>query len=193
MNFTAKCELLKKMEYELRCWGCDAAPGFDEESRNRYLCKGKYHVYCENCKQGGVTITRNGKTKLCCYDIGCVSEFYETPSSIIKTLLEDMPCFCSNYPQGCREIFAKLEVMNDHLDFCIYREIYCIYGSCTPTWRKVAVHEFMNHLEDHGMNSATSVSKNKFQLHVELHDVDKMNWDPFSFEGNVILIQNLQI
>ena len=197
MNFEAKCELLKNLIEDIQCSKCEAVPGFDDKSRFRFHCLATLKVLCEDCK--------NKHECLTCKDVqerhfGVVEK---TPSPVIEKLLKDMPCFCPHYAQGCREIFAKSEDLNDHETTCIFRLVPCLldHGCREFPFKDYKIehltqdHKIEHLTQDLKSTKSVMISHNKFEVVFNFNDEDSMEdepefmldngtwWNPFELNG----------
>jgi len=67
------------------------------------------HVLCENHKA----------------KCPCGSLVAKMPSRAISILLQDLPCMCQNYENGCQEIKMDAQELEHHQEKCIFRQVFC--------------------------------------------------------------------
>ena len=181
MNFETKCDLLRKMIESLQCSRCKAVPGFEKESKNRYQCLKKSAIFCEKCKTD------------------CDSKF---PSTVVQKLLEDMPCFCPNFKDGCQEIFSECGDLNEHKNWCMFRPLTCVltqYGTCE---KKVLFKDYMEHIKEHvpRKGEIDNSSKNQLIANFDLCNKDENEidenpgtWVPIAYQGVNIIAYKIVI
>ena len=127
-NVNVKNEsLLENTIESLQCSKCKAVPGFTNEQQNRYSCLYESHQLCEKCKS------------VC----KCGSVVGKRPNPALKQILKNLPVYCPHYNNGCREIFNQAELLNDHQEGCVFRQVWCPDISCS---NKVLFKDVIDHL-----------------------------------------------
>ena len=124
---------------------CQAVPGLAMELQNRYSCVEKSHQLCERCKAS----------------CECESTVGKYPNPTVKQILKDLPSYCQQYKNGCRQIFvqAQAEGMDDHQKCCLLRP----HLSCK---KKVLFKDVIAHLRQVHRNEFWYFAKdNKYSHH----------------------------
>ena len=121
--------LLENTIESLQCFKCKAVPGLTTESKNRYSCVDESHQVCEKCKSA----------------CECGSIVGKRPNPALKQLLKDLPVYCPQYENGCREIFVQTQAENldDHQQGCLFRKVFCPDLACK---KKVLFKDVIEHL-----------------------------------------------
>ena len=116
-QFDDKCYFLGNMIRSLLCYKCKDVPGFKKDQRIRYLCSEKSHPLCNDCKS----------------KCECRSSVMEGPNPFYEQMIQDLPVFCSNYKNGCRNVFSHEETLLDHKIGCEFR-LGTIHKQRLLTW-----------------------------------------------------------
>ena len=134
-------EFFEKFRTQWQCFSCKAPPG-PTEKKNRYLCSESFHPLCEKCKG----ISRINGFNYC----HCKSRVSDTPCGFMTKMIENFPWYhCYYYENGCREILTEADY-EDHLEQCIFRNVYCPYLNCDSN-QKIIFKDVVQHTrEKHG-------------------------------------------
>lgn len=95
--------------------------------------------------------------------------FYESPSRILRDIINGVVIKCKNAEKGCTEQIA-IERMKIHENDCNYDEIKCPFGECTYTDLRMNI---TNHVEKCEFNKIkckfckNSFKKSQFEEHLE--------------------------
>ena len=148
-NVNVKNEsLLENTIESLQCSKCKAVPGFTNEQQNRYSCLYESHQLCEKCKS------------VC----KCGSVVGKRPNPALKQILKNLPVYCPHYNNGCREIFNQAELLNDHQEGCVFRQVWCPDISCS---NKVLFKDVIDHLnQNHQIKFFDDAIENKITCYI---------------------------
>lgn len=124
-HFQVKCELLRSLATELMCHNCKNVPSPYENGSNRYQCKDHAQYLCDDCKNKSICAT-NSK-----------------PSPIIGKILSDLPWFCCNFVNGCKEIMWE-ESLKEHQRKCEFRYVPCPNIHCNDM---IVFKQYSDHIE----------------------------------------------
>lgn len=110
-EFQTKSDILRNLVTELMCHNCKAVPSPFANGSNRYQCEDHAQYLCEDCKTQSVckTVSR--------------------PSPGIAKLINDLPWFCCNFTNGCKEIMWE-KYLKEHQQNCKFRLVTCPQIGC---------------------------------------------------------------
>ena len=149
--YTIKCELLKSLIEKIQCQKCKSVPGLVEDQKNCYVCK-KGHSLCENCKD-----------EICPSPCGSTGS---SPNHAIQHLLKDLPAYCPNFKNGCRQISSDSENHEDHMIGCVHREVNCPSFFCHRQkflFKDLSDHVTFFHTKEH-LDDFLKSTENKFDI-----------------------------
>lgn len=110
-DFQMKSEILRNLMTELLCHNCKNAPIPYANGSNRYQCTEHGQYLCEDCKNKSICSTSS------------------KPSPIVAKLLDDLPWFCCNFVNGCKEVMWE-KYLKEHQQNCPFRVVPCPQISC---------------------------------------------------------------
>ena len=126
-------------------------PGLVEDQKNCYVCK-KGHSLCENCKD-----------EICPSPCGSTGS---SPNHAIQHLLKDLPAYCPNFKNGCRQISSDSENHEDHMIGCVHREVNCPSFFCHRQkflFKDLSDHVTFFHTKEH-LDDFLKSTENKFDI-----------------------------
>lgn len=115
-NVNLRFQLLEDLIPQLICQWCQDVPS--PTNYQRFRCSKSNHSICQDCKS----------YKKC--PNPCDSKVLDQPCSLVKSMIEYLPWYCSNYKHGCRQIFEVTQELELHQSQCVYRLVNCLELGC---------------------------------------------------------------
>lgn len=126
-------EILEELVSELQCYTCQDLPGpFAKDDSRRYRCdQDEQHAVCKSC------LTDD--------KCPCGGSVGKSHCKLTEKLVKELPWYCHNFKNGCKEIFHEEETLKAHQEECIFRMVHCFSTKCC---KQVKFKDFLDHLNE---------------------------------------------
>lgn len=129
----AKRQIMSQVMPTLICSACKKVPGPEKQANKRYTCVRNAHTLCQDCNQ-----------KRACH---CGSTVSQSPSPLFEELIDCGVLYCSNYSDGCREVYSDASQHQMHCKSCSFRTVPCVFQSLEQCQDGIVFKDMHKHLK----------------------------------------------